>query len=116
MDKLQQLISNLDGSLISTAAVCDVAKIYLLRTFGSVTGLAEELHEEFHTLSIDDADAVAAELVNFLQRGGLVTCVGPWIIPAASAWTHSPPETPLPAADESTSWGEHHEDGRHVLN
>ena len=116
MERLRQLISNLDGSLVNAAAVCDIAKIYLSRTFGSVIGLAEELHEEFHTLSIDDADAVAAELVSFLQRGGHVTSIGPWIIPTASAWMHSPPGTPLPAADESTSWGEHHEDGRHVLN
>ena len=88
MERLQQLVANLDGSPINTAAVCDVAKIYLSRTFGSVIGLAEELHQEFHTLSIDDADSVAAEVVSFLQRGGHVTCVGPWIIPAASAWMH----------------------------
>lgn len=116
MERLQRLIANLDGSVINAASVCDVAKIYLSRTFGSVLGLAEELHEEFYTLTIDDADAVATELVSFLQRGGHVSCVGPWIIPAASAWMHSPPGTPLSAADESTSWGEHYEDGRHVLN
>lgn len=116
MERLRQLISNLDGSLVNTAAVCDVAKIYLSRTLGNVIGLAEELNEEFHALSIDDADAVAAELMRILQWGGHVTCVGPWIIPAASAWMHSPPGTPLPLAQESTAWGKHHENGLPVLN